>query len=326
MKRLSFSLLLFCIMVTTMAQDIRVTISGGIADGPVKHRMETAISGLLSEVNRACAQQRQLNLASIDITPSGRQSLEALWSTLHFACDDNEIVERCITSTEGYTVRDIFIQVNPMVDDYDGDRERTLTVRFTRQGQIASAVMAASDLVYDNIVRQGVDVLDFERRQTILNFVENYRSHYDEKDLNALRQVFSNDALIITGTVVMKRSQGDGPQLKPEVVYKEQNKEQYLSSLAQVFSKNKYIKVTFSDINVVRHPTKPDYYGVTLHQRWQSGNRSYSDGYSDDGWVFLLWEFKEGRDPVIYRRTWQQDKIIKVAGGQVININDFNIP
>ena len=32
------------------------------------------------------------------------------------------------------------------------------------------------------------------------------------------------------------------------------------------------------------------------------------------------------RDPVIYRRTWQQDKIIKVAGGQVININDFNIP
>lgn len=326
MKRLTIVTLLLCLTLIGVAQDVRLTISGGIADGPVKQRMQTAVSALLSEVNRACAQQRALNLASVDITPAGRRSLEALWRTLNFACDDSEIVERCITSTEGYTIRDIFIQVNPMVDGYNEDRERTLTVRLTRQGQIASVVMAASDMVYDKVVRQGVDVLDFERRQTILNFVENYRSHYDEKDINALRQVFSDDALIITGTVVMKRGQGDGPQLRPEVVYKEQNKQQYLSGLQQVFRKNKYIKVTFTDINVVRHPTKPDYYGVTLHQRWQSGNRSYDDGYSDDGWVFLLWEFKEGRDPVIYRRTWQQDKIIKIAGGQVININDFIIP
>lgn len=320
MKRTTVITILFCFAMTAMAQDITVTISSGIAEGSVKHRMENAIGGLLSEVNRACAQERPLRLDAIDITPSGRHSLEALWSNLHFACDDSEIVERCITSTEGYTVRDIFIQVNPMVDGYDEERERTLTIRLTRDGQIASVVMAASDLVYEKVVRSGVDVLDFERRETILAFVENYRSHYDEKDIAALRQVFSDDALIITGTVIMKRNMGDGPQLKPEVVYKEQNKEQYLSSLQQVFRKNKHIKVSFSDISVTRHPTRPDYYGVTLRQRWQS------DGYSDDGWVFLLWQFREGQPPVIYRRTWQQDKIIHLTGGEVININDFRIP
>lgn len=326
MKRTTVIITLLCLVMGAWSQEVKLSISSGIADGTVKYRMEKAISELLTEVNRACAQGRQLHLNDIDMTPSGKQSLEALWRNLPFACDDSEIVERCITSTEGYTIRDIFIQVNPLADDYDEERERSLTIRLTREGQIASAVIAASDMVYDKIVRSGVDVLDFERRQTILNFVENYRSHYDEKDLNSLRQVFSDDALIITGTVVMKRSQGDGPQLKPEVVYKEQNKQQYLNGLQQIFRKYKYIKVTFSDINVARHPTKPDYYGVTLHQRWQSGNRSVTDGYSDDGWVFLLWEFKEGRDPVIYRRTWQQDNILKLTNGDVININDFNIP
>lgn len=321
MKRLTTALLLLCLTIGTMAQDIKMTIIDGLSDYSVKQRIERNISLLLSEVNRACAQERPLQLGAIEMDAAGRRSLEYLWQTLHFMVVDDEIVERCITSTQGYTIRNIYVEVNPMVDDYSEERDRSLTIRLTRDGMIAGVVIAASDALYQQIVRNGLDVTDFERRQTILNFVENYRSHYDEKDINALRQVFSDDALIITGTVVMKRdNQGDSPQLRPEVVYKEQSKDEYLSSLAQVFRNNKYIKVTFSDISVVRHPTNPDYYGVTLHQKWQS------ERYSDDGWVFLLWEFRPGRDPVIYRRTWQQDKIIKLTNGEVININDFVIP
>ena len=210
-----------------------------------------------------------------------------------------------------------------MVEDYDEERERALTIRLTRQGQIASVVMASSDMAYEKIIQKGLDVTDLERRQTILGFVENFRSHYDEKDINALRQVFSDDALIITGTVVMKRDyKGDHPQLKPEIIYKTQSKVEYLNNLQANFRRNKYIKVTFSEIEVVRHPTNPDFYAVTLRQHWKSSN------YEDDGYLVLLWEFREGEDPIIHVRTWQPERVgnRRLTREEVINIMDFTIP
>jgi hypothetical protein len=210
-----------------------------------------------------------------------------------------------------------------MIEDYDEERERALTIRLTRGGQIANVVMAASDMAYEKIIKNGLDVTDMERRQTILGFVENFRSHYDEKDINALRQVFSDDALIITGTVVMKRDyQGDMPHLRPEIIYTKQNKEEYLKNLQANFNRNKYIKVTFSEIEVVRHPTNPDYYAVTLRQHWKSST------YEDDGYLVLLWEFRDGEDPIIHVRTWQPERvgIGTISRKEIINIMDFTIP
>lgn len=323
MRRTAFFILLLCLAATMRAQDIRFSITDGIYNQPVKQRMERGIAALLSEVNRACAQERPLQLDGIDMAASGKRSLEYLWQNLHFLVEDNEIVERCITSAEGYVIRNIYIEVNPMIEGYDEERERALTIRLTRDGQIASVVMAASDMAYEKIVRNGLDVTDFERRQTILGFVENFRSHYDEKDINALRQVFSDDALIITGTVVMKRDyKGDQPNLRPEITYKTQTKTEYLNNLAANFKRNKYIKVTFSEIEVVRHPTNPDYYAVTLRQHWDSSN------YKDDGYLVLLWEFREGHDPVIHVRTWQPERVgnRSLTREEVINIMDFTIP
>jgi len=307
----------------SMAQDIKFTIGTGLSDQAVKQRIERGISRLLSEVNEACAQERPLQLDNIDMAAGGKHSLQSLWQNLHFLVEDNEIVERCLTSAEGYVIRNIYIEVNPMVEDYDEERERALTIRLTRQGQIASVVMASSDMAYEKIIQKGLDVTDLERRQTILGFVENFRSHYDEKDINALRQVFSDDALIITGTVVMKRDyKGDHPQLKPEIIYKTQSKVEYLNNLQANFRRNKYIKVTFSEIEVVRHPTNPDFYAVTLRQHWKSSN------YEDDGYLVLLWEFREGEDPIIHVRTWQPERVgnRRLTREEVINIMDFTIP
>ncbi|MCI6830321.1 MAG: hypothetical protein MR924_13905, partial [Prevotella sp.] len=47
-------------------------------------------------------------------------------------------------------------------------------------------------------------------------------------------------------------------------------------------------------------------YGVRLHQSWKSST------YSDEGYLFLLWEFPEdGSDPIIHVRTWQPE----IVGG-----------
>lgn len=323
MKRIASLLLLLALTLGAAAQDIKVTIIDGIQNQALKGRMERGIAQLLSEVNRACAQERPLQLDGIDMALSGKRSLQALWQNLHFLCEDNEIVERCLTSAEGYVIRNIYTQVNPMVEDYSDEPERALTIRLTRDGQIASVAMAASDAVYGRIMEQGLSVTDFERRTTILSFVENYRSFYDEKDLNAIDRVFSDDAIIITGTVPMQRNvSSDMQSWREQITYKVQSKPQYLSSLAANFKRNKYIKVTFSDVEVVRHPANPNYYGVTLHQHWKSST------YEDDGYLLLIWEFHDGMDPVIHYRTWQPDRIGShtLTKDEIINIMDFNIP
>lgn len=317
-------MMLICSTMGAIAQqDIKVDIIDGISNNAIKERMEYSVSMLLSEVNKACAQERPLELDNIDMELSGKKSLQYLWENLHFLCEDNIIKERCLTSADGFVIRNIYIQVNPMIEDYQDERERALTIRLTCEGRIASVVMAASDEAYERIVNRGLSVTDMERRQTILGFVENFRSHYDEKDINALRQVFSDDALIITGSVVMKRDYtGDQPQLKPEITYKTQNKVEYLNNLAANFKRNKYIKVSFSEIDVVRHPTNPDFYAVTLRQHWKSSS------YEDDGYLVLLWEFRDGQDPIIHVRTWQPERVgnRSLSREEVINIMDFTIP
>lgn len=323
MKRVVSFIILLTIGMGAVAQDVKMTIVDGIQDKNVKTRMERSISKLLSEINRACAQERPLQLGDIDMALSGKNSLQALWKNLHFFCEDNEIVERCLTSAEGYVIRNIYTQVNPMIEDYSDEPERALTIRLTREGQIASISMAASDAVYGRIMEQGLSVTDLERRTTILSFVENYRSFYDEKDLTSIDRVFSDDAIIITGTVPMQRNHSNDMQSwREQITYKVQTKPQYLTNLADNFSRNKYIKVTFSDVEVVRHPANPNYYGVTLHQHWKSST------YEDDGYLLLIWEFRDGEDPIIHYRTWQPDRIGShtLTKDEIINIMDFNIP
>lgn len=324
MKRL-LTIIVFCGMaLVSHAQGaVEFKITDGITSATLKAKMEQNVTALLTEINKACKGKRNLQLGSIGMTQNAAHSLTLLWNNLHFSCEDPQIYEHCNTTVNGYQIRNIAIHVVPVIDGYEGDLERELTVSLGKDGEVTGARMAMASHVYTNIIRQG-DAVDMARREEILKFVEDFRSHYDEKDLDALNQVFSDDALIITGSVVMKRDySGDQPQMRPEIVYRTQNKQQYLSRLANTFAKNKYIKVTFDDPEVVRSKKNPNFFGVTLHQHWKS------DSYEDDGYVFLLWEFHEnGEPPIIHVRTWQPDRMggAPTPKEKIINILDFEIP
>ena len=171
-------LIIACVLIAfmTKAQDVRFSIADGIQNQNAKRRMEVGISKLLSEINSACAQERPLRLEGIDMSLSGKHSLQALWNNLHFLCEDNQIVERCLTSAEGYVIRNIYTRVNPMIEDYSDEPERALTIRLTKGGQIANVAMAASDAVYGRIMEQGLSVTDLERRTTTVSYTH-LRAH-----------------------------------------------------------------------------------------------------------------------------------------------------
>ena len=326
MKKLLISMvLLFLSVAWVSAQNYTLKIRGGISDEGLKQKMEVRVSALLTELSQATKAGRLLRLQQVVMTEQAKESVTRLWDSYHFLCDYTENEVLLLTDVNGYEVRNIPVTLKPMGSGYTGETEKELTISLTRDGIISGVHMALSNNAFHNVVNKGLDVTDTRRRLEILNFVEAFRSYYDEKDIASLQQVYGDDALIITGRVIQRRSfQNDQPILKPEIVYSKKNKEQYLNALENTFRRNKFIKVSFDSIQVVRHPAKPNFYGVTLHQNWKSST------YQDDGYVFLLWEFKDDNDehPIVHVRTWQPDRIGAKAltKKEIFNINDFFIP
>lgn len=164
---------------------------------------------------------------------------------------------------------------------------------------------------------------DAEHRRMILNYVEHLRTSYTTKDIDFLEQLFSENALIVVGTVVHTAPREESGYLPPEqVVYNVKSKRQYLERLRQVFKANHSIDVTFSDFRIMRHPTKEGIYGVSLRQKYRS------DIYSDDGYLFLLWDFRDETAPQIHVRTWQpsmRDNHTPLPENELFNIRNFNL-
>ena len=159
---------------------------------------------------------------------------------------------------------------------------------------------------------------DAQCRHQILNYCEHFRTAYTTKDIDFLRQVFSDKALIIVGNIVKPTTQANKWQTESRVTYAIHSKHDYISRLSKVFATNKEIDVKFSDFRIMRHPTMEGIYGVTLRQQYKS------DRYSDDGYLFLLWDFRNKSMPLIHVRTWQPASSIGDKG-DIINIQDFNL-
>lgn len=163
-----------------------------------------------------------------------------------------------------------------------------------------------------------LDVDDAERRRVILNYCEHFRTAYTTKDLDFLRQIFSEKALIIVGNVVKTAPEQEGFTAGQRVEYYLRTKGEYLDRLSRAFSASRKINVKFSDFRILRHPTMDGIYGVSLRQRYSS------DQYSDDGWLFLLWDFRNEAMPLVHVRTWQPATEIHHAD-EIINMSDFNL-
>lgn len=322
------SLLMTWVVATAFAQTVTFKFQDGLYNGWLKTTMESRISALLTEINRAGKANRSLSLAGKYLTERSMRSLKGQWTSFHFVCEDAVNVASCLEDINGYEVRGIPMTIKPLDSDYSGGLYKELVIRFDKSGLITSVHMALENNVVSSLI--GSEVTDARQRREMLNFVEEFRSYYDEKDIAALNDVFSDDALIITGSVVTRRNMGrDQTTMKSEVRYKKQNKEQYLNSLRGVFAKNRHIKVQFDSIKIVKHGSKEGFFGVTLRQKWTS------DHYSDDGYVFLLWEFPEKGDERarIHVRTWQPEwgpydpngRMRKIKESEIFTHNDFHI-
>lgn len=307
--------------------DVKVVITSGIDDATVKGAIEQNASNLLSCFNSAITEGKKIKekLKAHPLPKEVEQVVRDMWQTSPMMCPVDEVRTRCLRLPGGgYQLRDIPVS---MLANNEGD-DKDLVFNFDAQGVFQNIYVALELHNYRNVIVDGVAVEDFMRRQIILDFVENFRTAYNRKDLDYLRQVFSNDALIITGKVLQqKRSEGNDLMSRSlgatKVLQTVMNKEQYMKNLQRVFGKNSYIDVRFSEMSVKRHPMHERIYGVTMKQNWNSST------YSDVGYLFLMINFEDEMQPTIEVRTWQPDKYSDtgetIKRDEIFKLEDFNI-
>ena len=298
------------------ADEVTVTFSDGIYNASLKSRMEKAVSRILTEVNAACEAGRELDYSSLGVSSSVQNSLSMLWENAPFYCLDDEIIEHCLTTGSGYQIRNIGLQLEPLESDKVEDDElyQEAVISFDKKGNVTSFYFSISQQLYANILKSNMDVTDLRRRQLILDYVEQFRTAYNQKDLDFLEKIFSENTLIITGKVIKNKQ--DDVKLPDQIVYKQQSKREYLTNLKRTFAAAKYIKVTFDDVQVKRHGVNPDIYSVTVRQGYTS------NFYHDDGILVMIWDFKDERNPQIHVRTWQP---MGIPEDKVFKMEDFDI-
>ena len=92
MKR--YILLLYVVLASSLTSLAQVTFkfSDGIYNESLKVNVERNVSSLLSEINKAEANHRQLNLTNIDMDDMAASGLKSLWTNIHFRCEWNKNV------------------------------------------------------------------------------------------------------------------------------------------------------------------------------------------------------------------------------------------
>jgi len=321
MRKLLLIVMVALFAIQSQADNVKFSVSDGIDNAGIKSKIESGVSRMLTEINAAEDAGRSLNFSAMgNIGTRVQQSMAMLWENCPFECTDEEIIEHCITTGTGYQVRNIPLMMKPTGErEFGEDEYQEAVISFDKQGNVESFYLSISMNLYMNVIKSNLELTDLRRRQLILDYVEQFRTAYNQKDINFLNQVFSDDALIITGKVITtKHAEGFTSQ---KIQYNKQSKEQYIKNLKGVFARNSYIKVTFDEIQVMRHPVNPNFYGVTLLQGWTSGK------YHDDGYLFLLWDFTNESAPQIHVRTWQPDKIggKSLPKDEVFSLSDFDI-
>ena len=145
-----------------------------------------------------------------------------------------------------------------------------------------------------------------EARQTIIEFLETYKTAYALKRLDYLRTIFADNAVIIVGHVastMVKTSGSDGMEQFKNSKYVRRvqyTKEEYLKNLERCFDRQEYINIRFANNDVVKAKDEEEY-GIQIKQDY------YSTTYGDQGYLYIQVNLDDRKQPIIKVRTWQPE-------------------
>jgi len=190
---------------------------------------------------------------------------------------------------------------------------------FDNQKMISAVSFAISDKTIYDIVSHGAGFGGIKEKYTLIKFMEYYKTAYSLKRLDYIESIFSDNALIIVGTVLEKAQPIDGMYKnigEKGVKYQRYTKKDYITRLENVFNSKEYVNIDFDEAEVRKLNGSDNIYGIQLSQHY------YSSNYSDFGYLFLMIDLHDTLHPTIYVRTWQPQKN---DDGSIYGLEDFRM-
>jgi len=315
-RRRSFTCLIVCSLLATPLYALTskvVLLNGGTVEQ--RERVSASLTNVMNSLDRELPSELKK-----DFSTEGLKNINDLIVQTH-PVSVNPLYEANLISFpgRGWEVRNLKVLVD--MKGLAGNPYQQLVFSLDENLLITDVKFCLEQQQYERIFPPGSDLKDVACREQILQFLEIFLTAYNRKEIDLLKQVYSDDALIIVGKVITTKAVGENMLdrshlTKDRIQFIRQSKQTYLAKLEKVFERNEYIKVGFFDIEVRRHPKIDLIYGVTLMQDWRTSS------YSDTGWLFLMIDFRDPNQPLIHVRSWQPERF---KDGSVVSLGDFEI-
>lgn len=290
-----FWIIAFCPLLSQAQVTFRML--DGISNPELKVKVESNVSKLLAEINRASTRNEQLNLAGVQIEKRASERLRNLWHNMPFCCEWKNNIQSCIQDFTGYEIRQIPVMLKPLDNAYKGESHKELTISFNKQGIITGVRTSIDNNSYLALLSGGKANLDMRMRREILKYLEDCRSYYTEKDINAIAKMLGFCSFDV------KKSLTENSETPVMVSLKKnecsvKDKQEYLSNLNKYFQQDGCIVSQISDIELMRHAWNPYFYGVNFRLQLSRGDGELQS--ATGGYYFLLWDFTEEANPKIH--------------------------
>jgi hypothetical protein len=195
-----------------------------------------------------------------------------------------------------------------------------VNIILNNKGQIDGFTFSIGDNAINDILSKSEAFGSNEEKYHLIHFMELYKTAYCTKDINFVKSVFADNALIIIGNILKSDKNIDNMYgtLGDKIEYIRLSKKEYIERLERVFRSNEFVNIQFDENSVRRATNKPDdkVYGIQIKQNY------YSSNYADKGYLFLMIDLNDTLNPTVYVRTWQPEKN---PDGSIFGVSDFRL-
>lgn len=229
------------------------------------------------------------------MTRTGKVRLAKKSQNFEFIEDGNQVIARFCKITIRYKSGKTFTE--------------NLSFRFNKNsGKIESLAFALTKKAEDDIFNARAKWPEISRF-AIMQFMEDYQTAFALKRIGYLSQIFSNDAVIVSGVMLKKATptdlEGRTTITTPYATYKKESKSQYLNRISGHFKSREYIHLKFGENNstaILSPKFEPGYlFAIEISQNYQSSR------YNDKGYLTLFVDAIK-RPMIIHTRLWQPGK------------------
>lgn len=308
---------------------LRMDMQAGI-DSVDSKKISEKVKEAVAAAPLPICENEQLLLSKINLLLESIQNKEYANADSVFNDDGREIYHKIVAYGNAKQIspaldlnitclgQEAIVRAIPFVFDFPNNNRKfieNLTFTFDTTGLITNIGFSLNELSLEGILSHSK--WSDASKWHIIDFLENYKTAYALERLDYIDKIFADNALIIVGKRLEKAEPIDGMYKSlrnDQFEFVKVSKKEYIERLGIVFSNNEFVNIQFEECQVKKRDRNSEVYGIQIAQNY------FSTGYADKGYLFLMVDLNNEKQPKIYVRSWQPEKN---PDGSIIGLGSF---